>query len=166
MMTLSATAPSETRRSAAILLVSLALNVFFVGVGAALGLRSYLALPAASVSETGRNPAARIERLATMLPLADAQKLRAQFRAREAAIDAAREAYLRARAVLEGALRAEPFSIDALRAALTQTRASRQKLEEALGDVVATAAVEMSAQARVRMVTQNPNPRRPDGPGD
>ena len=67
--------------------------------------------------------------------------------------------------MLDGALRAEPFNVDTLRAALTQTRASRQMLEEALQDVVTTAAVEMSTEARGLMVNPPANRRLPDGPG-
>ena len=165
-MTMSSIDPAAaTRGLRPLLLASLALNLFLIGIAAAIGLRHLIELAPSVGPEGIRGPAARIERLATMLPAADAQKLRAQFDARRPAIDAAREAYLRSRESLDGALRAQPFTIEGLRAALAQARASRQLLEEALEDVVATAAVEMSTEARGRMVERSPKSRTPDGPG-
>jgi uncharacterized membrane protein len=164
MMTPSIDSLAAMRGLRPVLLASLALNLFFLGIGAAIGMRHLITLAPSAGPESIRGPAARIERLATMLPSADAQKLRAQFLARRPAIDAARDAYLRSRDGLDGALRAEPFNIETLRAALARARASRQLLEEALEDVVATAAVEMSTEARGRMMDSPQNSRAPNGP--
>lgn len=163
MIRLPTILPARDRASRPILLASLALNLFFIGLGVALALR-HSAAGSSSVAESPRAPEVRIERLAEMLPAADAQKLRAQFRARAVAIDAARDAYLRSRATVSGALRAEPFSAERLRAAMTQARTRRQMLEEALQDVVTSAAVGMSAEARGRLAEQS-HPQAGDGPG-
>jgi uncharacterized membrane protein len=166
MMMPSTISPPRDRNSRRILLVSLGLNLFFVGLGVALAVRHAETESPSITAESPRGPAVRIERLAAMLPAADGQKLRAQFHAREVAIDAARDAYMRSRDSVSGALRAEPFSSERLRAAMTNARAMRQMLEEALQDVVAKAAVGMSPEARGRLAIRSPAPRagnRPDG---
>jgi uncharacterized membrane protein len=165
MIKLSTILPARDRAARPILLVSFALNLFFIGLGVALALRHSVSEPTSIVAESPRAPAARIELLATMLPAADAQKLRAQFRSQEVAIDAARDAYMRSRDTVSGAMRAEPFSVERLRAAMTHARAMRQMLEDALQDVVATAAVGMSPEARDRLANRSPRPQAPDGPG-
>jgi uncharacterized membrane protein len=150
--------PPRARAPRPILLVSLALNLFLIGAGMALALRHSLSEPPPVVADSSAAPAARIERLAAMLPAADAQKLRAQFHVQEVAIDAACTAYMQSRDTVSGALRAEPFSAERLRDAMTLARARRQSLEEALQDVVATAAVGMSAEARGRLAPRGPSP--------
>jgi uncharacterized membrane protein len=163
MTMLSTISPWRNSASRPVLLLSLALNLFFIGVSVALALRQSAVEHTTLTAEISRTPAARIERLAALLPAADAQKLRGQFHAREGAIDAAREAYLQSRDTVAGALRAEPFSVEKLRAAMSQARARRQLLEETLQDVVATAAIGMSADARGRLATRGPRPRQSGG---
>src|SRR4051812_25620691 len=93
---LSSSAAPAPRR---LLLGSLALNLFFVGIIAALLVRTP-ELPDRSV-------AARIERLAASLPPADGDKLRAEFRADRAAVNGTRAAYDNARETIRGVLRRE-----------------------------------------------------------
>jgi uncharacterized membrane protein len=133
-----------------LLLVSLALNLFFVGVGAAYVVRHYFSAPPAATA-IDRSPAARIERLAATLPAADAEKLRSAFHAQQATVDAAREGYLSAQDSIRRALRAEPFDPAAMRATMADTRAARQAFDLMLQGVVATAAEQMSVAGRNRL---------------
>ena len=74
---MSETAAASPRRSSrVVLMVSLALNLFFIGAAAALAWRHY-----AWDRREAWTPGARVERLAASLPSADADKLRAAFRA-------------------------------------------------------------------------------------
>ena len=134
----------------ALLLVSLSLNLFFVGVFAAYVARHYLFAPTAA-SVIDRSPAARIERLSATLPTADAEKLRGEFRNRQAAVEVARENYRRAQDVIRRILRAEPFDPAAMRAAMTDTRAARQSFDQALQGVIVAAAEQMSVAGRNKL---------------
>ena len=75
----------------------------------ALAARHYVMHPQPAATERPRTAAARIERLAAPLPAADAEKLRAAFRAREAAAEEARDALNKAYERAQGALRAQSF---------------------------------------------------------
>jgi uncharacterized membrane protein len=137
-----------------ILLVSLALNLFFVGAWAALAWRHY------SERQHGAwTPAMRIERLAAALPAGDAEKIRAEFRAHMGAIEAATAAFREAQHRMRDALRAEPFNPDALRAAMADARAARGKLDEALQNVIATASAGMTPEGRRKLADWTPNRR-------
>jgi uncharacterized membrane protein len=134
----------------ALILVSLSLNLFFVGVFAAYLLRHYVSAPAAT-SVIDRSPAARIERLAATLPAADAEKLRSEFRNRQATVDVARENYRRAQDVIRRILRADPFDPAAMRGAMADTRAARQAFDQALQAVIVSAAEQMSVAGRNKL---------------
>jgi uncharacterized membrane protein len=85
---------SENRNSRLLLLVSLALNLFFVGAIGTLLVRHYLAPPATVPID--RSVAARIERLAATLPPSDADILRAEFRSDKAPVEAVEALYRQA----------------------------------------------------------------------
>ena len=92
------------------------------------------AQPAAT--ERPRTAAARIERLAAPLPAADAEKLRAAFRAREAAAEErARRAQPRVRARRRRRCATEPFDPAQLRAALAEVRAARPAYEQVMQEI-------------------------------
>jgi uncharacterized membrane protein len=146
------------RTSRWLVLISLALNLFFVGVAGALVARNYLSTPVL-VAVPDRSVASRIDRLAATLPPADAEKLRAEFRARLATVEPAREAYRRAQDTTRDILRTEPFDIGALRAAMAQARAARLVLDEALHGVVAAAAAQMSPAGREKLADWPPGSR-------
>jgi uncharacterized membrane protein len=133
-----------------LLLVSLALNLFFVGVGAAYVVRHYFSAPPAATA-IDRSPAARIDRLAATLPAADAETLRREFRSQQASVDAARDNYRRLQDVIRQTLRAEPFDPAAMRAAMADARVARQAFDQALQGVVAAAAGQMSVAGRNRL---------------
>lgn len=146
------------RTSRRLVLASLALNLFFVGVAGAMIARSYSSAPGASVP-INRSAAARIDRLAATLPQTDADELRAEFRAHAATVEPARTAYNQAQDATRQILRTEPFDAGALRAAMAQARAARQALDEALHDVIATAAARMSPAGRTKLAEWPPGPR-------
>ena len=100
-----------------LLLGSLALNLFFVGVAIAMAVRA----PAPSYWD--RNVFVRVERLAATLPPADAEILRSQINASRAAIEDAQAAYHTAQDQIHEVLRQEPFDVEAIRAAMAKTRA-------------------------------------------
>ncbi|MEA2929489.1 MAG: Heavy-metal resistance, partial [Hyphomicrobiales bacterium] len=120
MTTMSLTMPDRSSRL--LLVVSLALNLFFLGTIGALAIRHYVTPAQPAATERTRTAAARIERLAAPLPAADAEKLRAAFRAQEAAAERTRDALNQALARLQRALRTQPFDAAELRAALTDIR--------------------------------------------
>jgi uncharacterized membrane protein len=137
-----------------VLLISLALNLFFVGAWAALAWRHY-----ADGRHGHFTPANRIERLAAALPAADADKLRAEFQARTGDVEAATAAFRAAQHHMREALRAEPFSLEALRGGMADARAARLKLDETLQDVIATASAGMTPDGRRRLADWTPYKR-------
>src|SRR5262245_319503 len=159
MSAFPATAPAD-RTSRVVLLVSLALNLFIVGVAGAVAVRQFLPAAPATSPEASRSAAARIDRLAATLPASDADLLRGEFRAHESVVESANSVYRRAQDKVRAALRAEPFAIEAVRAAMTETRAARQGLDVVLQDVIASAAGRMSPAGRHKLA-EWPPPRRP-----
>jgi uncharacterized membrane protein len=141
----------QDRSSRVLLIGSLALNLFFIGTITALAIRHYLAPSQPVALERPRTAAARIERLAAPLPAADAEKLRAAFRAREAAAEGGRDTLNRAFDRIQSALRAEPFDGAQLRAAFGAARAARPVYEQAMQDILAAAAGEMSHAGRDKL---------------
>src|SRR5205085_12406569 len=111
---------------------SLALNLFFIGTVGALAVRHYVMPAQPTATERPRTAAARIERLATPLPAADAEKLRAAFRAQEQAAERARDTLNRALGHLQRALRLQPFDPAEARLALTVIRTARPGYEQAM----------------------------------
>lgn len=147
------------RSSRLLLLGSLALNLFFIGVAGALVTRHYLAERAVSTTPLDRSVAARVERLAATLPAADAEILRAEYRANAATVDAARAAYHQAQDEVRGVLRKDPFAPEAMRAAMGNTRSARQGFDQLLQDMIASAAAKMSAAGRNKLADWPPGPR-------
>jgi uncharacterized membrane protein len=154
MSTLSAPAIGD-RASRIVLFVSLALNLFFLGVLGATAVRQFWP-QAPAVFQPSASAAERIDRLAATLPAEDAGKLRGEFRAREAALEKAHTAYRLAQDAVRTALRAEPFDAGALRAAMADRRAARQALDLALNDVIAAAAARMSPAGREKLASWTP----------
>jgi uncharacterized membrane protein len=143
------------RASRTVLFVSLALNLFFLGVLGATAVRQLWLQPPAAL-EPSRSAAERIDRLAATLSAPDAEKLRTEFRAREQILEAAHAAYRRAQERVRAALRAEPFDVAAVRSAMAETRAARQALDLALHEVISTAAAQMSPAGRNSLADWSP----------
>ena len=148
----------EDRATRWLVLASLALNLFFIAAGGTLVARHYLATPA-STAPLDRSVAARMERLAATLPAADADILRAEYRAKATNVDGARQTYRNAQDEVRRILRAEPFQGEAMRAAMSEQRSARQVFDQLLQDVVASAAARMSAAGRDKLSEWPPGQR-------
>jgi uncharacterized membrane protein len=162
-MTMTMTMPDRSSRG--LLVASLALNLFFIGTAGALAVRHYVAPPqTVMLAQPRSNAAARIERLAVGLPKADGDLLRAAFRAREAETEAVRERLNRSVERVQAALRAQPFDPAAVRVAMAEARAARPAYEQAMHDIIVTAAASMSQEGRTQLGSWPPqrpatNPR-------
>jgi uncharacterized membrane protein len=129
-MTIAHVAPSTERISSRwLLLISLALNLFFVGVAVAMAIRA----PAPPAWD--RNVFVRVEHIADTLPPSDADLLRGQINVNRQRIDEAQKQYHSAQDQIHEALRQEPFSVDAMRAAMAKTRAARQNFDQIIQGV-------------------------------
>ncbi len=125
-----------------LLLVSLALNLFFVGVAVAMAIR------APAPSAWNRNVFVRVERMAATLPPADADLVRDQMKAHHDAIANAQDKYYAARESIRATLRQDPFKVDDMRTAMLQTQAARQAYDQVIQGVFADIAEKMSSAGR------------------
>ncbi len=142
-MSVAQLAPSMARGSSRwLLLGSLALNLFFIGVAAALAVRS------PTLPSWDRNVFIRVERLAATLPPADADMLRGLIKADRETIEDTQTKYRAAQDVIRETLRHEPFDVGAMRAAMVQTRAARQAFDQAIQGIFAATAAQMSSAGR------------------
>jgi uncharacterized membrane protein len=142
-MTVAQYAATTTRGSSRwLLLGSLALNLFFVGVAVAMAVRA----PAPPAWD--RNVFVRVEHIADTLPPSDADLLRGQINANRQIIDDVQTKYHSAQDAIHAALRREPFDVDAMRAAMAQTRAARQSFDQVIQGVFAFSAAQMSPSGR------------------
>jgi uncharacterized membrane protein len=148
-MTMTMTMPDRSSRW--LLIGSLALNLFFIGTIVSLVARTYVMPPQPAATDRPRTAAARIERLAAPLPAADAEKLRAAFRARAGAAEGARDALNKTYERAQAALRAEPFDAAALRAALAEARSVRPAYDQVMQEILVSGASAMSPDGRVKL---------------
>jgi uncharacterized membrane protein len=140
--------PSLARRSGSrwLLLGSLALNLFFVGVALAMAIRAPAPPP-----RWDPNVFVRVERLAATLPAADASTLRGMIAAHHAAIESTQDKYHAARDEIRATLRQNPFTVEDMRAAMANTRAARQSFDLVIQGVFADAAAKMSPAGRLAL---------------
>jgi uncharacterized membrane protein len=142
-MTIAQYAPAISRGSSRwLLLGSLALNLFFVGVALAIAVRA----PAAPAWD--RNVFVRVERIADTLPPSDADLLRGQINANRQLIEDSQTQYRAAQDQIRATLRREPFDLEAMRAAMAKTRAARQSFDQVIQGVFAFSASQMSPAGR------------------
>lgn len=125
-----------------LLLGSLALNLFFVGVALAMVIR------APAVAAWDRNVFVRVERIASTLPPADADLLRGQINANRQLIEESQTRYHAAQDEIRTTLRQEPFDAEAMRTAMAKTRAARQSFDQVVQGVFAFTAAQMSPAGR------------------
>lgn len=125
-----------------LLLGSLALNLFFIGVAVAMALRS------PPPPHWKPNVFVRIDRLAATLPPADGKLLRSAFADHHAAIETAQNNYHDAREQIHQTLREDPFKVADLRAAMAKTRDARQQFDQVIQNVFAGVAIKLSSAAR------------------
>ena len=138
------------------LLISLVVNLFFVGIIGAMAVHSYLASepPAAQSRHTAE---ARIDRIAATLPAPDAAILRAKFDSERSSAEAAHAAFDRSLDQVRTALRSEPFDASALAAAMTDARSERVVLDQVLHKIIAASAAQMSSEGRGRLADWTPS---------
>jgi len=142
-MTIAQFVPAISRGSSRwLLLGSLALNLFFVGVALAMAIRA----PAAPGWD--RNVFVRVEHIADTLPPSDADLLRGQINANRAAIEDTQTKYHSAQDQIHATLRQEPFDVEVMRAAMAKTRAARQAFDQVIQGVFAFSASQMSPAGR------------------
>jgi uncharacterized membrane protein len=154
-MTIAQHAPTTFRVSSRwLLLGSLALNLFFIGIAAALVIRA----PASPTWD--RDVFVRVERLSATLPPADADLLRGEINANRATIENMQSKYYAARESIHDTLRQEPFDPAAMRAAMAATRAARQAFDQVIQGVFAGSAAKMSPAGR-RALADWPPGRKP-----
>ena len=151
-MTVAQYAPTVTRGSSRwLLLGSLALNLFFVGVALAMAIRA----PAPPAWD--RNVFVRVEHIADTLPPADADQLRGQINANRQLIDDTQRQYHSAQNQIHETLRHEPFDVEAMRAAMAKTRAARQAFDQVIQGVFAFSASQMSPAGRSALADWPPS---------
>ena len=131
-----------------LLLGSLALNLFFIGIVVAMFVRQ--------PTPVDRSISTRIERLAAALPGPDADILRRNYQMNRSTVDGARATYENSRDAIRKALRNQPFDASAMREAMTQTRTARQNFDQLLQGVIVAAAGEMSQAGRNRLADYPP----------
>ncbi len=125
-----------------LLLGSLALNLFFIGIAIAMAIRT----PASPSWDP--NVFVRVERLAASLPSADGDLLRGRIKANREPIEDAQTKYRTAQDNIRATLRQDPFDAAALQAAMAKTRAARQGFDQVIQGVFAGTAAQMSPAGR------------------
>ena len=140
-----------------LLLGSLALKLFFVGVAIAMAVR------APAPTRWDPNVFVRVERLSSTLPQADADLVRQAMQANHDAIDKAQNDYHAARDDIRAALRHDPFNVEDMRAAMARTRAARQAFDTVIQGVFADIAAKMSPAGRHALADWRATPSSPNG---
>lgn len=154
-MTMSLAPAAMTRGSSRwLLLGSLALNLFFIGIALAMAVRP---APAPTPATWDPDVFVRMERIAQTLPAGDAAILRAQVEANRATVTTAQNAWQSDRDQIRETLRQEPFDGAALRSAMARTRADRQTYDQVLQNLFAEASSKMSYQGRLALANWPPN---------
>ena len=154
-MTVSLAPAAMTRGSSRwLLLGSLALNLFFIGVVLAIAVRP---APAPTPSTWDPDVFVRMERIAQTLPADDAAVLRAQVAASRPTVTNAQSTWQSDRDQIRQTLRQEPFDAAALRSMMARTRADRQAYDSVLQNLFAEAASKMSHQGRLALANWPPN---------
>lgn len=151
-MTMAQTLPMAERRSTRwLLLGSLALNLFFVGVAIAMLIRGPEPPPT-----WDRNVFVRVDRIAATLPPADGNILRGSINNIQPTLEAAQTEFRASQDSIRDAVRQEPFSVEAMRAAMTRTRAARQNFDQIVQGAFADAAAKMSPSGRQALAAWPP----------
>jgi uncharacterized membrane protein len=139
-----------------LLLTSLALNVLFAGAAGAVAFRYTGTVPLTQVTQINHSVASRLDQIAATLPPADAQIMRAEFRADAVKVASAQADLRLSREELRNSLRAEPFDPNAMRAAMAASRTARDNFEQVMHDMIAAAAAKMSVVGRNKLADWPP----------
>ena len=150
-MSIAAAAPGLKRGSSRwLLLGSLALNLFFIGIAIAMAVRG------PPPRTWNRDVFVRMERLAEALPPADGDILRNQIKGNHDVIERTQTQYHTARDRIRETLRQVPFNANVMRTAMANTRAARQAYDQTIQSVFATAADKMSPAGRQALANWPP----------
>jgi uncharacterized membrane protein len=134
-----------------LLLVSLTLNLFFMGAAGAVALRYTGPAPLATIARIDHSWASRLDRIATSLPPADSQIIRRELH-NDAEKVATAQADLRlSQEDVRKSLRAEPFDPVAVRLAMAENRTARDNFDRLVHDMIAAAADQMSVVGRNKL---------------
>ena len=139
-----------------LLLTSLALNVLFAGAAGAVAFRYTGTVPLTHVTQIDHSVANRLDQIAATLPPADAQVMRAEFRADAVKVASAQADLRLSREELRNSLRAEPFDPSAMRTAMAANRTARDNFDQVLHDMIAAAAAKMSVVGRNKLADWPP----------
>ena len=135
-----------------LLLGSLGLNLFCIGVAIAMAVWPHTSLP------LDRDVFARFEQLTATLPPADAALLRALLSDNREIILNTQTNYQISERALRETLRRSPFEIEALRGAMAKTDAARQNAGRVIQKLFVTAASQMSPTGRHELADRTPSP--------
>src|SRR5579871_5180103 len=133
--------------------VSLALNICFVGAASAVAYRYTGDVPLSAVELMNFGAMDRLDRVATGLPPADAEVMRAQIRGDEERIAGAQADLRLTQEEARDTLRAEPFNADALRTAMQRVQVAREHYHVILHEVLESAAPKMSVVGRNKLAS-------------
>jgi uncharacterized membrane protein len=140
------------------LLVSVVLNVGFMGAAGAVAFRYTGAAPVNSgpgpltyVMHFSHNMRARLNDLAATLPTADANLLRAEMSVDARQVASAQADLRLSREALRETFRAEPFNAEKMRAAMATDRLAHENFEMVLHNVIASAVARMSVMGRNKL---------------
>jgi uncharacterized membrane protein len=139
-----------------LLFVSLAFNLFFLGL---LGATAYNALKGGTIP-IDTSPRGRIERLAANLPAADRDVLRQALADQQAEADAAYKVVENGWANARARLAATPYDMGAAEAAMAEVRRNKMALNAILHHVVAVGAARMSPEGRAQLGAYRPAVQR------
>lgn len=128
-----------------VLLASLAVNLFLVGVVAAYHMRD------AGVAAQSLGSQLRLERLAETLPKADAERLDALFRARAAELSEFNAAIRQAQERQRDGFRAPAFDAKAMGGLMEATRFNHDAAKRVVHEVILHAAEQMSPEGRAKL---------------
>ena len=140
-----------------VLFASVALNL---ALASAIGVHLYKGYHR---SEMVRPQNFGIERMARRLPAEDADVLRRIYAARAEEIKASQVDLRDARRGVRQVLETEPFSAEAMNAAVSKMDVERSELMKTLQGVFTNAASEMSAEGRAKLAQGPRGPRQPNG---
>jgi uncharacterized membrane protein len=136
--------PAVTSRGSSrwLLLGSLALNLFFIGIAIAMFVR------APGPPTWDRNVFVRVERITASLPPSDADILRGQIKARHDTIEDTQSKFRASQDTIRAMLRKEPFDIAAVQDAMAKARTARQNFDQTIQGIFASSAAQMSPAGR------------------
>ena len=146
-MSVSKTIKTGSRAGRRLTLLSVALNIFLACCLWTFAIGYYLT----PVPHGGSIPARRMEMLEARLSPDDASALHLEFIKKSEAIEHADAGFRRARDNVRVALSANPYDINATRAALSEAETAHQSVRRLFQDVIASAAARMTSEGRAKL---------------